>query len=222
MNSRLRRDNTAQSAAFKNQQDKVRITMSNILIINAAKEFGHSGGKLNDLMAQVARETLSRSGHSVIMTRVDKGYDPEEEVGKIIWADAVIYQMPAWWMEAPWILKKYVDEVFTAGFEKLYKSDGRSSAAPTKNYGKGGMLQGKHYMISVTWNAPVEAFTDPSEFFEGKGVDAVYFPFHKANQFIGMSPLPTFMCNDVMKNPQVEQDAGRYRDHLNQAFPRTA
>ena len=51
-----------------------------------------------------------------------------------------------------------------------------------------------------------------------KGIDAVLFPFHKANQFIGMSPLPTFMCNDVVKAPHITEDIERYRKHLQQLF----
>ncbi|MBS1186493.1 MAG: dehydrogenase (quinone) [Burkholderiaceae bacterium] len=190
--------------------------MKNVLIVNAAKEFGHSGGKLNAFLTDVAQQALVQAGHAVKVTHVDQGYDIEAEIGKYLWADTIIYQMPAWWMGEPWILKKYVDEVFTTGHGKLFRDDGRSRTAPSKNYGKGGMLQGKSYMLSVTWNAPVEAFTDPVEFFEGKGVDAVYFPFHKANQFIGLSPLPTFMCNDVMKQPEIENDVVRYRAHLAQ------
>ena len=73
-------------------------------------------------------------------------------------------------------------------------------------------------MLSLTWNAPQQAFDDPSDFFAGKGVDAVYFPFHKANQFLGMSPLPTFLCVDVMKRPDVEGDMRRYEQHLRQVF----
>ncbi|PKM06693.1 MAG: NADPH quinone reductase MdaB, partial [Gammaproteobacteria bacterium HGW-Gammaproteobacteria-5] len=56
------------------------------------------------------------------------------------------------------------------------------------------------------------------DFFEGKGVDAVYFPFHKANEFLGMSGLPTFICNDVMKVPSIEHDVARYEQHLAQVF----
>ena len=55
---------------------------------------------------------------------------------------------------------------------------------------------------------------------QGKGVDAVYFPFHKANQFLGMSGLPTFLCVDVMKRPQPEVDAARYEQHLTDVFLR--
>ena len=192
--------------------------MSNILIINAGKEFGSSGGKLNAYLTEVAQEALVAAGHSVKTTSVDDGYNLEDEVGKFLWANTIIYQMPAWWMGEPWILKKYVDEVFTAGWNKLFADDGRTRSDSGKKYGSGGLLQGKTYMLSVTWNAPLEAFTDPKQFFEGKGVDAVYFPFHKANQFLGLSPHPTFMCNDVVKQPDIENDASRYRDHLKQVF----
>lgn len=54
-------------------------------------------------------------------------------------------------------------------------------------------------MLSLTSNAPMEAFTDKDQFFHGVGVDGVYLPFHKANQFLGMEALPTFIANDVIK-----------------------
>lgn len=54
-------------------------------------------------------------------------------------------------------------------------------------------------MLSLTWNAPMEAFTEKDQFFHGVGVDGVYLPFHKANQFLGMDALPTFIANDVIK-----------------------
>nr|MBF4447879.1 NADPH quinone reductase MdaB [Vibrio anguillarum] len=37
-------------------------------------------------------------------------------------------------------------------------------------------------------------------------------------QFLGMSPLRTFMCNDVIKNPQIENDFERYKAHLKEVF----
>ncbi|QLI81576.1 NAD(P)H-dependent oxidoreductase [Chitinibacter fontanus] len=188
--------------------------MSNILIINAAKEMAHSAGRLNDSLTLLAQQTLLEQGHEVALTQLEAGYDLDEEVAKILAADLIIYQMPAWWMGPPWTLKKYFDEVFTHGHGKLYANDGRSRTNPGRHYGSGGLLQGKQYMLSVTWNAPVEAFSVPGQFFEGRGVDAVYFPVHKANQFLGMTPLPTFMCNDVIKAPNIDADFCRYRAHL--------
>ncbi|MCO7264105.1 NAD(P)H-dependent oxidoreductase [Dickeya zeae] len=192
--------------------------MQNVLIINAGKAFGHSKGELNRTLTDVAATFLRDKGRQVRVTTVDEGYDIEQEVQNILWADTIIYQMPGWWMGAPWTLKKYIDDVFTAGHGSLYDSDGRTRADASKKYGSGGLLQGKHYLLSLTWNAPLEAFTDPDQFFHGVGVDGVYLPFHKANQFIGLSPLPTFICNDVIKQPDVERDIASYRAHLDQVF----
>ena len=196
--------------------------MSNVLIINAMKEFAHSKGALNQMLTDFAANALTEDGHQVTITTVDEGYDIESEIEKYLWADTIIYQMPAWWMGEPWILKKYIDDVFTQGHGKLYASDGRTRSDATKGYGSGGLIQGKTYMISVTWNAPLEAFTDPSQFFHGVGVDGVYLPFHKANQFLGMQPLPTFICNDVMKQPDIDGDIRRYRQHLAAHITHTA
>ncbi len=137
---------------------------------------------------------------------------------KFLWADVVIYQMPGWWMGAPWTVKKYIDEVFTAGHGSLYASDGRTRSDHTQKYGSGGLIQGKQYMLSLTWNAPQQAFDEADDFFEGKGVDAVYFPFHKAQQFLGMSGLPTFLATDVMKRPDVPAALAAYQAHLERVF----
>ena len=64
----------------------------------------------------------------------------------------------------------------------------------------------------------IEAFTREGYFFEGKGVNTLYMPFHKLNEFIGLTRLPTFLCNDVIKNPQVEQYLIDYQAHLEKVF----
>ncbi|OFN18927.1 NAD(P)H-dependent oxidoreductase, partial [Neisseria sp. HMSC072B12] len=163
-------------------------------------------------------EVLTALGHNVKETVIDAGYDVEAEIEKFLWMDAVIWQMPVWWMHEPWTVKKYIDEVFIAGHGKLYHSDGRHRVSPTEGFGTGGLLQGKKHMLSLTWNAPIEAFTREGDFFEGKDVDAVYMPFHKLNEFIGLTRLPTFTCNDVVKNPQVEQYFADYQAHLKKVF----
>ena len=192
--------------------------MSKILIIDAGKQFAHSKGELNHTLTEVAASFLRDNGHDVEVTMVDEGYDVATEIEKYLAADTVIYQMPGWWMGEPWIMKKYIDEVFTEGHGKLYASDGRTRSDGAKKYGSGGLIQGKSYMLSLTWNAPLEAFTDPEQFFEGVGVDGLYLHFHKANQFLGMAGLPTFICNDVIKQPDIPQDIERYRQHLGKIF----
>lgn len=151
--------------------------MSNILIINGAKKFAHSNGQLNDTLTEVAESYLRDAGHDVKSVRAESEYDVKEEVQNFLWADVVIWQMPGWWMGAPWTV-----------------------------------------MLSLTWNAPMEAFTDKDQFFHGVGVDGVYLPFHKANQFLGMEALPTFIANDVIKMPDVPRYIAEYRKHLAEIF----
>ena len=110
--------------------------------------------------------------------------------------------------------------VFTEGHNKgIYKSDGRSSKNPAINYGTGGMLHGRKYMITSSWNAPKEAFTLPGEFFGETSVDdGVLFGFHRMNAFTGMTPLESLHFHDVMKGSNVDSDLEMYRDHLAQLF----
>ena len=192
--------------------------MSNILIINGAKQFAHSNGELNDTLTELANKVLCELGHTVQISRADRDYEIQAEIQKYVWADVVIYQMPGWWMGAPWTVKKYIDDIFTEGHGTLYASDGRSRSDASKKYGSGGLIHDKKYMLSLTWNAPMEAFTEQDQFFHGVGVDGVYLPFHKANQFLGMQSLETFIVNDVIKAPEVEAYMAQYREHLTQVF----
>ncbi|MBE3609095.1 NAD(P)H-dependent oxidoreductase [Campylobacter californiensis] len=189
-----------------------------ILLINGGKKFGHSEGRLNQTLHEAAKEHLSAMGHEIKECVIDAGYNIEEEIEKFLWMDVVIWQMPGWWMGEPWIVKKYMDDVFTAGHGKLYASDGRHRTAPTNDYGTGGLLNGKKHMLSLTWNAPIEAFTDKNEFFEGVGVDGVYLHFRKANEFLGIKPLASFICNDVIKMPDVPKFINDYKSHLSKIF----
>ena len=115
----------------------------NILLLDGGKNFGHSHGELNHTLHKKAKEVLTVLGHNIQETVIDAGYDVEAEIEKFLWMDAVIWQMPGWWMHEPWTVKKYIDEVLTAGHGKLYHSDGRHRVNPIEGYGTGGLLQGK-------------------------------------------------------------------------------
>lgn len=192
------------------------MSMKKVLIVNGGAVNGGAGGRLNDSLCELADSTLTALGIEVIVSKVVEGYTLEEEVNRFRWADAVIWQFPGWWMGEPWHVKKYIDEVFCSG--EFLSGDGRHRTDPAHGYGTGGLLTSKRYMISTTWNAPIEAFTEPQEFFEGQGPDGVLLHFHKLNQFVGMKPLPSFICNDVIKNPQVERYFADYKAHLEKVF----
>ncbi|MBO9594160.1 MAG: NAD(P)H-dependent oxidoreductase [Niabella sp.] len=195
--------------------------MEKILIINAGQHFGHSGGRFNNTVAAETEAFFrGRPNAEVRQTVIANGYDPAEEVEKFVWADTVIYHTPIWWFQLPHGFKQYIDEVFTAGHRKgIYRSDGRSSENPDINYGTGGMLHGKTYMLTTSWNAPETAFTLPGEFFKEHSVDdGPLFGFHRMNAFTGMQPLKSFHFHDIEKNADVERDMERYRAHLKTHF----
>ncbi len=190
--------------------------MSNILIINAHHHYPFAEGKLNGALVQMADELLTTKGHQTRIVEVDKGWDVYQELENHQWADIVILQTPVTWMGVPWTFKKYMDEVYTAGMGgAMCNGDGRTEDAPKANYGTGGTLAGKKYLISLTFNAPKESFDDPNEYlFRGKSVDDLLLPMHMNFRFFAMEPLETFACYDVMKNPRVEDDFQRFTQHL--------
>jgi putative NADPH-quinone reductase len=68
-------------------------------------------------------------------------------------------------------------------------------------------------------NAPKNAFDDPDQdLFRGRSVDDLFFPMHMNFRFFAMQPLDTFVCYDVLKNPDIENDLVRFEAHLSKHF----
>ncbi len=193
--------------------------MKHIFIINGHQKYPFSEGKLNATLTEKAKNHFLQQGHEVKVTTMEDDYEVNAEIEKFKWADVVFFQTPLNWMGVSWSFKKYIDEVFSYGMMgELSNGDGRSKAAPKKNYGLGGKLSGQ-YMMSVTANAPKEAFNDPTEtFFGGLSEDELLRPMHLNFKWFGLQPMPTFMAYDVMKNPDVQNDFVRFEDHLKTHF----
>ncbi|NQY97279.1 MAG: NAD(P)H-dependent oxidoreductase [Henriciella sp.] len=195
--------------------------MSKIYIINGHQPYPFAKGELNRTLVSRAAMHFENGGHEVRITAVADGYDVEQEIANHQWADTVMMQFPVNWMGAPWPFKKYMDEVYTAGMDgRLCAGDGRTAEAPKSNYGLGGTLKNTTYMLSVTLNAPAEAFDNPNEtFFAGGSLDDLLRPMHLNSKFFGMAALPTFAAYDVMKNADIEADLNRFDTHLRDVFP---
>ncbi|MBC9909759.1 NAD(P)H-dependent oxidoreductase [Chitinophaga varians] len=187
-----------------------------VFIINAGQVFAHSGGKFNDTVADWTMRFLDRKGFEYRISNTNNDFEAMTEVENFKWANIVIYHTPIWWFQVPNRFKKYIDEVFTAGHQNgMYASDGRSRKNPAINYGTGGLMQGKKYMVTTTWNAPDTAFTLPGEFFDQQSVDdGVLFGFHKMNQFVGMDNIDGFHFHDLEKNATQERIENYQQDYL--------
>jgi modulator of drug activity B len=197
--------------------------MKNIFVINGGQVFGHSGGLFNKTLSEFTLDFFKKElDFNLRYTDINQPYNPKQEVENYKWADVVIYHTPIWWFQVPHEFKKYIDVVFTEGHQTgIYKNDGRSSVNPAINYGTGGMLHGKQYMLTTSWNAPKEAFTMPGEFFNETSVDdGPLFGFHRMNAFTGMTPLESIHFHDVEKNADIQVDLKRYKVHLSKVFVR--
>jgi len=193
-----------------------------VLLINTHLTYPNwTEGTLNNSFIQKAKDYFTAKGFEVLETKVEEGYNPEEEVEKHLQADIVILQTPLNWFGAPWIYKKYVDEIFNSGFasKKLLTGDGRNPENPTGQYGSGGLMQGKKFMISATWNAPSEAFGDINQqLFRGKTTEDLFLHITSNYRFSGYDILPDYNCFDIYRSNNMASDIENYPKHLDKVL----
>jgi len=176
--------------------------MKKVLLLNLHQKYeGIANGNLTrDILAK-AKSFFVSNGYEVKETNIDDGYGVAEELEKFKWAELFFVQSPVYWMGLPWLGKKYIDEIFSAGAGTItYASDGRTRSDPSKTYGSGGLMGGKRYMLSFTYNCPTSEFDNPKGFFDGLSLDEANVALHKTFQFCGAEPLPSFAVHDVYKS----------------------
>lgn len=162
---------------------------------------GFANGNLTRDLLKEAKTFFLNHGYEVRETTIEEGYDVAEELEKFKWADLFFVQSPVYWMGLPWLGKKYIDDIFSGGANTVtYTSDGRSKNDPSKTYGSGGLMGGKHYMLSFTYNCPKSEFNNPQGFFEGVSVDEANVALHKTFQFCGATPHPSYAVHDIYKS----------------------
>lgn len=193
-----------------------------VLLIDAHLTYPNwTEGKLNNSFCQISKDFFTTQSFEILETNIEDGYDPEEEEKKHLEADIVILQMPVNWFGAPWIYKKYVDEVFNSGlFSKSFLTgDGRTKEDPTKQYGTGGILQGKKFMICATWNAPAEAFDNPTQqLMQGKSTADLFLNITSNYRFCGYEIVNGYNCFDIFRRTDITNDLENYPAHLEKAF----
>jgi len=183
-----------------------------ILLVNGHEYWESSPGLLNKTIVEQAKLWCKKHNHEVQITTVEQAYEEEEEVQKILWADIIIYFSPVYWMSITSKMKSYFDHVYAKGRGRIFKNDGREDGG---QYGSGGLMQHKKYMLITTWNAPEEAFADDKQFlFEGKDVDNVFLNFHSMQKFIGMQKLKSFSLFNVKKHADIDRFIKNLHFHL--------
>jgi modulator of drug activity B len=195
--------------------------MKNVLIINGHQRYDQiAEGKLTKLFIDTASDFFTENGLNVKHSVIESDYDVNDELEKLAWADYILFQYPVYWMGVPWITKKYIDEVFSAGVNTVtYVSDGRSREDASKRYGSGGLMQGKKYMLSLTYNCPDTEFDNKDSFFDGLSLDEANVATHKLFQFCGAEPLETYAIHDIFKGDlDMDSELKRFRATLERNF----
>ncbi|RXK00512.1 flavodoxin [Arcobacter sp. CECT 8986] len=195
--------------------------MKKVLIINAHQKYeGYAEGNLTQNYIDKANEFFTKNGFEIKNTAIDKGYDVKEELEKFAWADYILFQYPVYWMSLPWISKKYIDEVCSGGAGTVtFENDGRSRHDASKTYGSGGLMKGKKYMLSITYNCPESEFSNKDGFFEGLSLDQANFAVHKTFQFCGLEQLKTYSVHDIYKGDlNLEKELEKFENRLKDNF----
>lgn len=195
--------------------------MKNVLIINGHQKYDQiAEGKLTQNFIDTADEFFNKNGFNVKHSVVESNYDITAEVDKFAWADYILFQYPVYWMGVPWLTKKYIDEIFSAGVNSVtYVNDGRSRDDASKKYGSGGLMTKKKYMLSLTYNCPTSEFNYPDGFFDGLSLDEANIATHKTFQFCGAKPLETYSIHDIFKgNMDLEVELDKFKTVLKQNF----
>lgn len=190
-----------------------------VLLVNTHLTYPDwSEGTLNRSFQDKAKVFFQGDGYEVLETVVEEGYDVAQEVEKHLRASIVILQTPVNWFGAPWIYKKYIDEVFNAGLfsKKFQENDGRSAGG---QYGTGGKLHGKKFMVSATWNAPREAFANPDQLLmQGKTTTDLFLNLTSPYRFVGYEIMPDYGTFDIFKDQQITRDLDGYPAYLAETF----
>ncbi|ANZ57858.1 flavodoxin [Fructilactobacillus lindneri] len=166
-----------------------------VLIINGHEKAPSNKGELNQSLVGVMVKKLRNANDEVQLSSVED-YDTITEINKFLWADLIIFQFPVYWFNVPGKLKLYLDNVLQHGI--FY--------AGASEYGRGGLLQGKKFLFSTTWNAPITAFNDPTKFFAGASVDDVFQPLYYAMEYCGLQPLTkkSISFHNVISHPEYQ------------------
>lgn len=197
-------------------------TTRKVLLINTHLSYPDwSEGSLNNSFHQKAKDFFSSRGFAILETIIEDGYDVDQEVEKHLQADIIILQTPINWFSAPWIYKKYVDEVFNSGLHSatFLEGDGRTRQEPNKQYGTGGKMIGKKFMVSSTWNAPKESFDNRDQYlYQGRSTTDALIHITSNYRFCGVEIMPDYNCFDVYKGGDVAGSLEKYPAHLEKLF----
>ncbi|MBO1437958.1 NAD(P)H-dependent oxidoreductase [Meiothermus sp. CFH 77666] len=185
----------------------------NVLIIHAHP----NPNSFNAALRDVAVRTLSRSGHSILLSDLyTMRFNPvlsarelqgdlseiQPEIDKVRRADLLLFQFPDWWYGMPAIMKGWIDRVFAFGF-----------AYDDEHSFENGLLRGKKAMLSLTVGAREDYYRQAPQ----RDLMRVLEPIHYGIlAYCGLEVLPPFIAYGPGEMSEAERKATleAFREHL--------
>ena len=131
------------------------------------------------ILDELARAFPSMTIRRLCQTAPGGVFDIPAEQAALAEADLIVWQFPFHWYALPWLMKKWLDEVFVHGFA----------------HGTDAKLPGKKLLVSFTTGAPAAAYT-------GQGgsvadIRELISGFPAIAKVCGMEYLPPIWLNGV-------------------------
>ena len=141
--------------------------------------------------------------HDLYRVYGDNPIDVEKEHKLMEEHDRIVFEFPFYWYSAPYLLKKWQDEILTYGW--AYGSTGNK-------------LHGKDLMLAISVGGSKELYTAGGR--NEYSLSELTKPFQGIAIMTGMRFVPTFALYGVMKltDNQVLQSAEDLVKHINKEF----
>jgi len=181
----------------------------NILVVTGGYSIFDAKGQLNGFLAHLTEKNLSKKAHKIKFSDTTKEtYNIDREVEKLLWAEVIIYITPIMWfnMSAPMV--EWLDKVLL--YEKTF--------VITKEYGEGGKVPAKNFMIVATSNMKSSDLGKGYVMKETPHIDGVLQPLIMTNNYLSIrNQMATFHADDVIAgDTSWIEDA--YMKHLDEEF----
>lgn len=126
----------------------------------------------------------------------DWRFDVEKEQARLVQSDMIIFEFPIWWYAIPWLLQKYITEVFTADFA----------------YDAKYALEGKRLILSFTCGGGEKSYT--REGLYNLTIDEIMLPVYATAKYCKMDYTGNVISYHMMpEDCPVDEIKEKAREH---------
>ncbi len=159
--------------------------MKNILIVNGHQYYDVvAKGELTNKIIERATDFFKQNGFDVKYTHIEKGYDIKKSVINLSGLMQFYFNILLIGWEFLGLVKNILMKLLLK--EDTIQVMEEVEVMRVKLMESGGLLKGKKYMLSITYNCPKSEFNNPNGFFDGLSLDEANVATHKTFQFVGL------------------------------------